>query len=237
MSSDRQIRANGINAQRSTGPRTLAGKIKVSGNALKHGLTARDVVLPGENPDDFDSFRADLLTSFDLQGALEGALGEMIVGYLWRLRRVPIFEAMLYKRGCAELLVRQAEELVSQYESTTDRMIALLRKTGVEASDKQAYQDAEQKLARARAQLDDPSFNVSRVLQTSPEPFRNLWRHESALARSLVRNMHELERLQAKRAGQYVPVPEVVDVDLKVPDPSRADIERAGLAGEIDENT
>lgn len=62
-STDRQIAANRLNAQRSTGPRTPAGKAKVSVNALRHGLTAREVILPNENPDDFDAFRAELLTS------------------------------------------------------------------------------------------------------------------------------------------------------------------------------
>jgi hypothetical protein len=40
MSSDRQIAANRRNAQRSSGPRTAAGKKKVGGNALRHGLAA-----------------------------------------------------------------------------------------------------------------------------------------------------------------------------------------------------
>ena len=50
--SGRQVAANGLNTKRSTGPRTLAGKAKVSVNAVKHGLTGRDVVLPGENAED-----------------------------------------------------------------------------------------------------------------------------------------------------------------------------------------
>jgi len=54
MSNDQQIAANRLNAQRSTGPRTPAGKTRVSSNALKHGLTGREVVLPNENPDDFE---------------------------------------------------------------------------------------------------------------------------------------------------------------------------------------
>ena len=40
MTSERQIAANRRNAQRSTGPRSRAGKARVSRNALKHGLAA-----------------------------------------------------------------------------------------------------------------------------------------------------------------------------------------------------
>ena len=40
MATDRQIIANQRNAKKSTGPRTKAGKGRVSKNALKHGLAA-----------------------------------------------------------------------------------------------------------------------------------------------------------------------------------------------------
>lgn len=40
MTSDRQRRANLRNAQRSTGPKTPAGRVKASGNARTHGLSA-----------------------------------------------------------------------------------------------------------------------------------------------------------------------------------------------------
>ncbi len=40
MATDKQFVANQLNAERSTGPRTKAGKRRVSENALKHGLAA-----------------------------------------------------------------------------------------------------------------------------------------------------------------------------------------------------
>lgn len=71
MSSGRQVAANRANAQKSTGPRTAAGKARASGNARRHGLTAAPewqavarwyrIILddPGAAPDplDLDSFR------------------------------------------------------------------------------------------------------------------------------------------------------------------------------------
>ena len=228
MSSDKQIEANRLNAQRSPGPRTPAGKARVSLNALKHGLTGRDVVLPGENADDFDSFRAGLLASLDPQGELEGALAERIAADLWRLRRVPIFEATLHRRGCKELLVKQAAESVRQYESTQNDILETWERKVVADRDRQAHKDAEQRLAQARTELDDPAFNVSRVLEMFPEQFSNLSRHEVALSRSMLRTLHELERLQAKRAGEHVPVPAVVDVDVSLPEPAGVDIEENG---------
>jgi hypothetical protein len=39
---------------------------------------------------------------------------------------------------------------------------------------------------------------------------------EVTLERSLYKALHELQRLQAARAGQDVPLPELVDVDVSV---------------------
>ena len=50
MATEKQIQANRNNAKKSTGPRTEQGKAASSQNALKHGLLARDAVLPGEDP-------------------------------------------------------------------------------------------------------------------------------------------------------------------------------------------
>ena len=40
MATEKQIAANRANAKRSTGPRTLAGKLKSSRNAYRHGLSS-----------------------------------------------------------------------------------------------------------------------------------------------------------------------------------------------------
>src|ERR1700756_1913725 len=89
MSSDRQIEANRRNAQRSTGPRTAHGKSRVAFNAVKHGLTGREAVLPHENSGQFDAFCKAVLNDLEPQGALEAVLVEKIVVDLWRLRRIP----------------------------------------------------------------------------------------------------------------------------------------------------
>src|SRR6266849_9845114 len=49
MCSEKQQQANQANAQRSTGPRSEAGKNVARENALKHGLTSTGVVLLDED--------------------------------------------------------------------------------------------------------------------------------------------------------------------------------------------
>jgi hypothetical protein len=54
MATDRQIAANRLNAQKSTGPKTPEGRATVRLNSLTHGLTAKTLVLPGESEEDFE---------------------------------------------------------------------------------------------------------------------------------------------------------------------------------------
>src|SRR5689334_19539946 len=56
--SARKLSANRANAQKSTGPRTKAGKARSSQNALKHGLSTFYSRLPTECEATFHTFRA-----------------------------------------------------------------------------------------------------------------------------------------------------------------------------------
>src|SRR6478609_325558 len=56
MTSERQIAANRRNASLSTGPRTAVGKAVVAQNALRHGLLAKQILIPGESETDLVDF-------------------------------------------------------------------------------------------------------------------------------------------------------------------------------------
>ena len=87
MASVAQIQANRLNAQKSTGPRTAAGKERASRNALKHGLLAREAVIQGEDPEEFELYRERMLEALVPAGPVEAMLAERVVGLSWRLRR------------------------------------------------------------------------------------------------------------------------------------------------------
>ena len=78
MTTDKQIRANRSHAKKSTGPHTEEGKARVAKNALKHGLLARDTVLPGEDPADFDRQLSALETDIQPANSLEFELVRQI---------------------------------------------------------------------------------------------------------------------------------------------------------------
>src|SRR6266481_5959999 len=67
MATIKQIEANRRNALKSTGPRTPEAKAAVRMNALRHGLRARTVVLPAENPQEFHQLCNDLETEWQPQ--------------------------------------------------------------------------------------------------------------------------------------------------------------------------
>ena len=93
MASKAQTRANRENAKRSTGPRTEEGKARSSQNSLKHGLLARDAVLPGEDPTEFDRQLSTLEDEIRPANSLEFALVRQIVDTEYRLRRLGRLES------------------------------------------------------------------------------------------------------------------------------------------------
>jgi len=95
MASPAQIAANRANAQRSTGPRTAAGKARSGRNHTTHGLSSKEfVVLPGDEQE-FDELMTALHESVLPQGALESDLFTHLAHASWTLRRCRRAEAQL----------------------------------------------------------------------------------------------------------------------------------------------
>lgn len=94
--SEKQLEANRSNALKSTGPRTEAGMAVSSKNAIKHGLRAVEIVIPGEDPSEFDTFRQDLLADLSPVGQMELMFADRIIGSFWKLRRSGRMENELY---------------------------------------------------------------------------------------------------------------------------------------------
>jgi len=97
MASHKQREANQRNAKRSTGPKSDAGKARARINSLKHGFSSQEIVLEGEDADQFDALREQLEAEFDPDSVIERELVDRLAILLWRLRRVPVFEAALIR--------------------------------------------------------------------------------------------------------------------------------------------
>lgn len=95
MASEKQMVANRANAKRSTGPKSTQGKALSRMNAYRHGLTAETIVIGDEDPRAFDRLRAELEEEYYPRPGIESELVERLAVLMWRLRRIPVFEAAL----------------------------------------------------------------------------------------------------------------------------------------------
>src|SRR3979411_1454298 len=93
MATEKQIAANRLNAQKSTGPRTPEGRAAVRLNGVKHGLTAETLVLKGESESDFTALFDSLEAEHDPITPTEEALVVQLAMATWRLRRLYHSEA------------------------------------------------------------------------------------------------------------------------------------------------
>ncbi len=241
MASDYQLRANRRNAQKSTGPRTAKGKGAAKMNAVTHGLSSVEVLIPDENSADFESFRHDAHRDLAPVGSVETELVERIVGCFWRLRRCSRIEAGLLGGGThvmdkiesvdhkafAEELEEEAdiEDLSLReilYRAMRSRVaihgrggpVSELPFPGLSNEELiQAYKEECENEQQSNPLTYDVALGFSKNL-SQPEALSKLARHESTLDRSLYRAMHELQRLQALRKGTSSGPPAAVDVSV-----------------------
>jgi hypothetical protein len=88
MPSPKKAQSNKTNAQASTGPKTGRGKAIAAGNATRHGILSQELMLPHENPAEFDELLRALITELREVGTLECTLVERIAVTIWRQRRL-----------------------------------------------------------------------------------------------------------------------------------------------------
>lgn len=149
MPSAAQIAANRANAKRSTGPRTQQGKARSRYNGIKHGLYARDAVLPGDDIAAFDDLRAELRDTFRPQGRHEKALVERLAGIYWRLNRAAAAELDILDPGRAEGITGTAG--ADARRGVTNRVSALERRGRREARLEDAFHRVAMMLERRQA--------------------------------------------------------------------------------------
>jgi hypothetical protein len=99
MASAAQINANQANAQHSTGPVTAEGKARVSQNAIRHGLTAKHLVIRADEHDEFRDFQQSLFDELAPQGTIEILTFHELLHAAWNLHRFRRIEAELASGG------------------------------------------------------------------------------------------------------------------------------------------
>jgi hypothetical protein len=87
-----------------------AGAANVRFNALKHGLTSRQVVVKGEDPAEYDRMKSDLYTEYASEEASEAFLVDQLAQCQWRLRRARIAEQQFFAMNMEEFFAGKPDE-------------------------------------------------------------------------------------------------------------------------------
>ena len=157
MTTEKQIEANRRNALRSTGPKTQEGKAAVRLNALRHGLRARSVLLPGEKPEEYSRLCNDLETDWQPRNRTEQLLVEQMAVAQWKLARLEVGERSIFEK-----------------EMPADKQLALLDRFSVqrgrlERSFSRAMREIEH-LQKGRAVHEEQPGPVVREIPAAAEP-------------------------------------------------------------------
>ena len=83
---------NRANAQHSTGPRSIIGKLHSALNAITHGLTSQSPVLPSEDPAAFERHAQELFAEYKPKTPTEKQLIKELADTSWRMNRIPFLE-------------------------------------------------------------------------------------------------------------------------------------------------
>ena len=205
MTTDRQRSANRRNAQKSTGPRTEHGRATSALNSITNGFFSQEVLLlPGEDPVEHERFRREIRADLAPVGVLEGLLVDKIVAEAWCIKRAYRLEAGLFSRGLPRLVEQHSLSAIkaafAQLTSMSDAELA-------DVEDDEP--DEGENLA------DGAHLALSFVENARRDDVMSKYlRYRTAFMRAFFQALHELQRLQASRAGLPVSPPAAIDVTI-----------------------
>ena len=97
MATIQQIEANRLNAQKSTGPRSVEGKAVSCFNAIKTGIDAKSQIVRGEDPADLQTLTAEYQERWQPATPEQRLLVDTLIDCEWLLRRFRKAEAQLWQ--------------------------------------------------------------------------------------------------------------------------------------------
>jgi hypothetical protein len=173
--SRRKLEANRRNSRKSTGPRTSAGKKRVSRNATKHGFFSQVLLVPEgkESQAEYNELHLAISKYYQPMGWLEQHWVEIIAVWSWRLRRVIRHESGQIARALAEHM---------------DNL--------------QQLRAADADEPGAGASSSSPLDAMTDHLFLNPDGLEEQMRYEAMINRQLNQAIAQLERLQAGRNGE-----------------------------------
>jgi hypothetical protein len=166
-------------------------------NAIRHGLLARDAVLPGEDADAFEDLWKEVWAELSPVGPIEELLVERAINAMWRLRRSARAETALFHWRVYWLKATRLRERVRSYERDFLQLAGFSTIT-----DEAAHSEAMEALAEVESERDRDEILLGCAIDADAreaDTFAKLGRYETRLERSLFRILNELRQMQDKR--------------------------------------
>lgn len=207
MPSDRQIAANRLNARRSTGPKTVHGKRRSRGNALRHGMTAETIVAVLETREAYEQFHRSIRRSYQPVTPIDDELISRLASLMWRLRRATAIEGGLLQIQAEIIQERKANNnaaaaaphklsvfynlipnLIEQQKQREAPPLALACHTGSNSDESQSNNPKRPELARSFLRLANLDNGV----------FDRLGRYEKSLWRQTLQVIERLSLIRIR---------------------------------------
>jgi len=152
MASQKQTEANRLNAQKSTGPRSVEGKAASSMNALKSGIDAKSQIIRGERAVNLETLKAEYHDRFRPTTPEQRMLVDTLIDAEWLLRRFRIVEAQLWEEGSRAVFKPNDEITLGQSYCQNSNQFARLQRR-IDTAHRN-YRLALQELQRLQAEND-----------------------------------------------------------------------------------
>jgi len=208
MASDKQIAANRRNAAKSTGPKTRKGKRLARMNALRHGLRAEQVMIPGEDPAELERLVQEIERYYQPVGPIEESLVQRIAFCFWRLRRLTLIETGMMH---SEWHISEMEAATELLEIDEKRRQEEIMFPDLSTSYSEADPDPEMERIREEKRkahdalgeaLSQPVSCFANAYLRAAEDLEKVTRYETTIERQLRNAMRDLERVQDRRKSE-----------------------------------
>ena len=173
----------------STGPRTPEGKAASSMNALKHGLTAKTALIPGEDPEEFRDFVWSMVQDLAPRGPVQAELAQRVAVLMWKRRRLAGAE----EQALADLQARYAAKSARR-----------LRELEEQAETEEDFEELERENAEEEANGErwDANQMLADQFGTKPGALDRLARYEQRLSQQIDSTIRLLVKLQNRQDWQ-----------------------------------
>jgi hypothetical protein len=201
-----------------TSGRTKEGSARSSMNALRHGLTARTVVLPTEDMDAYQAFSKELVDSLEAQTPVERQFAQTVADNQWRINRIRSIEDGMLGMGhfeaagdfdCPSTLIHSAMTAARAFRDDSKSFVNLsIYEQRLHRSMKEALRQLRELQSERREREKTEMDDAIRLLKTQQMKGEFVYASAEIIAESARRDRHA-DALAAEKAGfnlsRYVP--------------------------------